>query len=58
MRAIIQYLLTLMSAEDSEGQGLVEYALLLILVAVVMVFILTVLAPGMGNIYSNIIAQL
>ncbi len=40
------------------GQGLVEYALLLILVAVVMVALLVVLGPGLQNIYSNIIQSL
>lgn len=41
-----------------DGQGLVEYALLLIFVAVVLVAILTVLAPGISNVYQNIIDQL
>lgn len=38
-----------------EGQGLVEYALILIFVSVVLVFLLTVLGPGIANIYSNIL---
>ncbi|MBN1680064.1 MAG: pilus assembly protein [Anaerolineae bacterium] len=42
----------------TRGQGLVEYALILIFVAVVLVFILTVLGPGISNIYANIIEQL
>lgn len=41
-----------------EGQGLVEYALILVFVSVVMVLILTVLGPGISNIYSNIVAIL
>jgi pilus assembly protein Flp/PilA len=36
------------------GQGLVEYALILIFVAVVLIAILTVLSPGLVNIYENI----
>jgi pilus assembly protein Flp/PilA len=40
------------------GQGLVEYALLLIFVAVVLIALLTILGPGIKNIYSNIIANL
>lgn len=40
------------------GQGLVEYALILVFVSVVMVIILTVLGPGISNIYSNIVALL
>lgn len=41
-----------------EGQGLVEYALILVLVAVVMVAILAILGPVVGNLYSNIIQAL
>jgi pilus assembly protein Flp/PilA len=40
------------------GQGLVEYALILVFVAVVMVIIIAVLGPGIGNVYSNIVAVL
>ena len=42
----------------TDGQGLVEYALLLILVAIVLIAILTILAPGLVNIYENILAYL
>jgi pilus assembly protein Flp/PilA len=38
----------------TSGQGLVEYALILILVAIVLIAILTVLSPGLVNIYQNI----
>jgi len=41
-----------------EGQGLVEYALILVLVAVVVIAILTVLGPAIGNIFSNITNQI
>lgn len=41
-----------------EGQGLVEYALILIFVAVVVVFLIAILGPGVGNMYSNIVAAL
>lgn len=37
-----------------EGQGLVEYALILVLVAVVVIAILTVLGPQIGNVFSKI----
>jgi pilus assembly protein Flp/PilA len=42
----------------TQGQGLVEYALLLILVAVIMVALLVVLGPGLQNIYRNIVMVL
>ena len=36
------------------GQGLVEYALVLVLVAVVVIAILTLLGPQIGNVFSQI----
>ena len=41
-----------------EGQGLVEYALILVLVAVVVIVILALLGPAIGNIFSNIVSKL
>jgi pilus assembly protein Flp/PilA len=37
-----------------EGQGLVEYALILVLVAIVVIAILTLLGPQIGNVFSRI----
>lgn len=39
-----------------EGQGLVEYALVILLVAIVVVVLVTVLGPGIGDMYSNVIS--
>ena len=41
-----------------EGQGLVEYALILVLVAVVVIAILTLLGPSIGNVFSNIVGTI
>jgi len=41
-----------------EGQGLVEYALILVLVAIVVIAILTLLGPAIGAAFSNIIQNL
>jgi pilus assembly protein Flp/PilA len=41
-----------------EGQGLVEYALILVLVSVVVIVILALLGPAIGNIFSNIVNTL
>jgi pilus assembly protein Flp/PilA len=41
-----------------EGQGLVEYALILVLVAIVVIAILTLLGPTIGNVFSNVIRNL
>jgi pilus assembly protein Flp/PilA len=38
----------------TQGQGLVEYALILALVAVVVIGILILLGPAIGSIFSNI----
>ncbi len=38
-----------------EGQGLVEYALILVLVAVVVIVILALLGPAVGNVFSNVV---
>ncbi|HIP73498.1 MAG TPA: Flp family type IVb pilin [Anaerolineae bacterium] len=40
--------------KGDEGQGMVEYALVLALVAVVIVAILSVFGPRVGNMYSRI----
>jgi len=37
-----------------EGQGLVEYALILVLVAIVVIAILAILGPQIGNIFSKV----
>ena len=37
-----------------EGQGMVEYALILVLVAIVVIVVLTLLGPAIGNVFSNI----
>ena len=41
-----------------EGQGLVEYALILVLVAIVVIAVLLILGPAVGNIFSSIIELL
>ena len=42
----------------SKGQGLVEYALILVLVAVVVIVILALLGPIIGKIFSNIVQSI
>ena len=41
-----------------EGQGLVEYALILVLVAIVVIAILTLLGPQIGNVFSRVTSGL
>jgi len=40
------------------GQGLVEYALILVLVAVVVIAVLALLGPNIGNAFSTISCNL
>ena len=40
---------------DNKGQGLVEYALILVLIALVVIVILALLGPAVGTIFSNIV---
>ncbi len=43
---------------SEKGQGLVEYALILVLVAIVVLAVLLLLGPTVGNAFSNIVANL
>lgn len=45
----------MMWLQRQEGQGLVEYALILVLVALVVIVILAVLGPAIGNTFSEIV---
>jgi pilus assembly protein Flp/PilA len=41
-----------------QGQSLVEYALILVLVTILVILILAIFGSGLGNLYSNIISGL
>ncbi len=43
---------------EQSGQGLVEYALLLIFIAMVLILILAVFGDQVANLYSQITSQL
>ena len=42
----------------SKGQGLVEYALLIVLVAVAVIVVLALFGAGVGNMFSNIVTNI
>lgn len=50
------YLLGLVN--DEEGQGLVEYALIIALVVIVVIGAITFLGPAIANIFNNIVNAL
>ena len=39
---------------SEQGQGIVEYALLLALVTIVVIVVLALLGPAIGNVFSNL----
>ncbi|MFC1879803.1 pilus assembly protein [Chloroflexota bacterium] len=41
-----------------KGQGLVEYALILVLVAIVVIVILALLGPAIGNVFSTAVSAI
>ena len=41
-----------------EGQGLVEYALILVLVALVVIAVMLLVGPAIGNVFSNIVTRM
>jgi pilus assembly protein Flp/PilA len=48
-----------MNFSDSEqGQSLLEYALILILVAIIVLIVIYLFGPAIGNLYSNIIQSI
>jgi pilus assembly protein Flp/PilA len=47
-----------MDRSFENGQGLIEYALIMLLVALAVIIILALLGPAIGNIYSNLIPLL
>ena len=44
--------------KNQKGQGLVEYALILVLVAIVVIAALMILGPIIGNVFSKINSSL
>jgi pilus assembly protein Flp/PilA len=48
----------MLAYNPEKGQGLVEYALIMIMVAMVVIVVLALLGPAIGNAFSNVIEQL
>jgi pilus assembly protein Flp/PilA len=49
---------TMLFSPKEKGQGLVEYALILVLVAIVVIAALMILGPIIGNVFSKINSSL
>lgn len=42
----------------ASGQGLTEYALIIMFVAIVVIVILALLGPPIGNVFSSVVASI
>ena len=40
---------------NKKGQGMVEYALILVLVALVIIIAISAMGPGVGNMYMSVV---
>jgi pilus assembly protein Flp/PilA len=40
--------------QNEDGQGLVEYAMIMLFVAIVLVFVVTILGPQVANMYQAV----
>ncbi len=40
------------------GQGLLEYAMILALIAIIVIVVLALLGPAVGNMFSNVVANI
>ena len=58
MLQFISTLLTRFRREDEEGQTLVEYGLLLALIAIVVIAVLILLGPAISGIFQSVNDQL
>ena len=44
--------------KEEKGQSLLEYGLIIVLVAIVVIIVIYLLGPAIGNLYSNIIQNI
>ncbi len=47
-----------LTVKDPDGQGLVEYALILVLVVLIVFVLVAFLGPWVGNVFSNVVNYL
>jgi pilus assembly protein Flp/PilA len=48
----------MVNGSTAKGQGLVEYAMIMLLVALVVIIILALLGPAVGNLYSQVVPRI
>ena len=47
-----------MHGSGREGQGLIEYSLIIVLIAIVVMIVLLILGPSIGNLFSGIVSSI
>ena len=47
----------LLSKANERGQGMMEYGLVIVLIAVIVMVLLLILGPGIGNMFSNVVVN-
>ena len=55
---MLKKLMAKLQNQNEEGQGLVEYALIIVLVAIVVIAALTLLGTNVSTVFSNIATTL
>ena len=48
----------MLNQREARAQGLIEYAMIMLLVALIVILVLVLLAPPIANVFSNIITNL
>ena len=48
----------MITSKSDPGQGLVEYALIMLLVAIIVIVVLALFGPAIGNLYSSVIQNI
>jgi pilus assembly protein Flp/PilA len=43
---------------SNKGQGLVEYAMIMLLVAIIVLVVVALLGPAVGNMYSTVVPNI
>ena len=54
LKSLYNKLSALRARKDESGQGMVEYALILVLIAIVVITILVVVGHQVSNVFSNV----
>ena len=54
----VKAFLSTLTIRDEKAQGLIEYALIILLIAIAVITVLGLLGGGIGNVFTNITTEL